>query len=119
MKTADRMIHTIDAAGQTPGRLATHIATLLIGKHKPSFAPNVDAGDAVTVVNAGQLRVTGKKMEQKVYHHHTMYPRGLKALPARTLFAEDPSDMLRRAVSRMLPKNTHRPERLKRLKISN
>ena len=119
MKKSERMIHTLDATDQAPGRLASHIAHLLIGKHKASFAPNVDNGDTVAVVNAAKLRLTGKKMEQKEYYHHTMYPKGLKTEHARSVFADDPSDMIRRAVSRMLPKNTHRTERLKRLTITN
>jgi large subunit ribosomal protein L13 len=119
MTKVERQLQKLDATGKAPGRLATQIATYLIGKHKPSFAPNRDDGDKVEVVNASKMAITGKKVEQKVYHHHSMYPRGHKETPMKRVLASDPSDVLRRAVSRMLPKNSHRTERLKRLKITD
>lgn len=119
MADVQRPIHTLDAAGQAPGRLASRVALLLIGKHKPAFTPHVDLGDAVKVVNAAKMAVTGKKLEQTVYRHHTTYPRGLKEVGMKVVMKRDPSDVLRRAVSRMLPKNRHRTARLKRLNIAN
>ncbi|MBM5789488.1 50S ribosomal protein L13 [Candidatus Parcubacteria bacterium] len=119
MKTIDRDIHTIDATGKTPGRLATAIARLLIGKHRPSYAPNVDGGDHVQITNAAKMRLTGKKLEQKVYYRHTEYANGLKTQTMRSVWTKDPADVLRRAVSRMLPKNKLRAERMKRLVVKN
>jgi large subunit ribosomal protein L13 len=119
MQKVNRATHTIDATGKAPGRLATEISRLLIGKHKADFTPNVDGGDAVDVVNAAKMTVTGKKMENKVYHHHTAHPGGLRSLELKKLWTQDPGDALRRAVSRMLPKNRHRNERMKRLTIKN
>jgi len=119
MQKVIRKIHTIDATGKAPGRLATEVSRLLIGKHKASFVPNVDGGDTVEVTNASKMALTGKKMEQKTYYAHTMHPGGLSKLPIRTLWAKDPADVLRRAVSRMLPKNRHRDERMKRLTVKN
>src|SRR3990167_6336162 len=107
-------IHTIDATGKAPGRLATEVSQILIGKHKISFTPHRDDGDHVQVVNAGKMVLTGKKLTQKVYSHHTTYAAGLRQKKLSTIWAEDPGDVLRRAVSRMLPKNKHRTERLKR-----
>ena len=114
-----RTTKTLDAAGKVPGRLATQIATILIGKDKASYMPNVDAGDMVEVSNASKMSVTEKKLVQKTYYAHTGGPRGLSALKMKTLWAKDPSDVLRRAVSRMLPKNRLRNERMKRLTIKN
>lgn len=119
MKVMQREIHTIDAQGMAPGRLATEVVHLLIGKHKPSFVPHLDEGDHVQVINAGKMVITGKKVDQKVYSHHTTYAAGLRQMKLSTLWAKDPADVLRRAVSRMLPKNKHRSERLKRLAVTN
>jgi large subunit ribosomal protein L13 len=119
MKELERDIHTIDAEGKTPGRLATQVVNLLMGKHRASFTPNVDAGDHVQVMNAAKMTITGKKIDQKVYYRHTEYGEGLKITPLSRLWAKDPSDVLRRAVSRMLPKNSHRKERLKRFVVKN
>jgi large subunit ribosomal protein L13 len=106
---------SIDATGKAPGRLATEIARLLMGKHKADFAKNVDAGDTIEVENAGAMVLTGKKMEQRVYYAHTGHPRGLSATTIKSVWAKDAADVLRRAVSRMLPKNSHRDSRMKRL----
>ncbi len=119
MADKNRTTQTFDAAGMAPGRLATKIAMVLMGKDKASFMPNMDAGDAVVVSNASKMKITGKKMDQKTYYAHTGGPRGLSAKLLKTVWAKDPSDVLRRAVDRMLPKNRHRSERMKRLKISN
>ena len=114
-----RAIQSFDAAGKAPGRLATQIAMTLIGKTKATWAPNVDDGDAVEVKNAAQMKISGNKMEQKTYYAHTGGPRGLSATLMKTVWAKDPADVLRRAVDRMLPKNTHRSPRMRRLTISN
>jgi large subunit ribosomal protein L13 len=119
MNSMKRTTQTVDATGKTPGRLATQIAMMLMGKNKAGFLPNVDAGDAVEVSNASKMSVTGKKLDQKTYYSHTGGPRGLSATLMKTVWAKDPAEVLRRAVDRMLPKNRHRNERMKRLKISN
>ena len=119
MKELPRNIHTIDADGLPPGRLATTVVRLLIGKHKPSFVPNVDAGDHVQVVNASKMKIHPKKETQKIYYRHTTYASGLKKRTLGGLMATDPSKVLKAAVSLMLPKNKHRSPRLKRLLIKN
>jgi len=113
-----RDTYKVDATGISLGRLASDLATHLIGKHKPSYLPHIDAGDNVEVTNIALVKITGKKLSQKNYYHHTFHPGGLKTMPMEKLFAEDPAEVLRKAVSRMLPKNSHRVERMKRLKIS-
>jgi large subunit ribosomal protein L13 len=115
----ERTTVAIDATGKIPGRLASEIAMILMGKTKPSYAPNVDAGDAVEVNNASKMAVNAKRLESKIYYSHTGGPRGLSATLMKTVWSKDPGDVLRRAVSRMLPKNRHRNERLKRLSIKN
>lgn len=112
-------IHTIDAEGKAPGRVASEASTFLIGKHKVDFISNIDAGDHVQVVNAAKMKVDENKMEQKVYYHHTGYAHGLKQVTMKRLFEKDPSEIIRRAVSRMLPKNKQRTERMKRLTVKN
>ena len=118
MANVSRTTHTLDATGQAPGRLASQIAHLLIGKHKVDFLPNVDAGDIVQVVNAAKVKVTGRKLEQKNYYHHTGAPGGLRTKAMKTAMEEDPTQIITRAVSRMLPKNSHRNPRLKRLTVT-
>lgn len=113
-----RDVYKVDAAGKAIGRIATDIAQHLIGKHKPSFQPHLDIGDIVEVTNVAQVKITGKKMEQKEYFRHSGYPGGIKSKTLEELFEENPAYVLEAAVSRMLPKNKHRKERLKRLKIS-
>jgi large subunit ribosomal protein L13 len=115
----DRNIHTIDADGKSPGRLATQAVGLLMGKHKASFAPNVDGGDHVQVINASKMKIIGKRLEQKQYFHHTAFASGLRTTSMKKVWADNPGDVLVRAVSRMLPKNSHRNERLKRLVVKN
>ena len=109
--------HLIDAQGQVLGRLATRVAQLLIGKHKPTFTPHVDAGDHVVVVNAGGIRVTGKKMTDKIYYRHSFYPGGLKQRTYRQVVERFPTRPLELAVKRMLPKNRHQSPRMRRLHI--
>ena len=111
----NRKKHVLDAIGQRPGRLATEAAKFLMGKHKVSYDPSTDCGDKVQITNITQLFFSGKKIEQKIYRHHTMHPGGLKEAPAKKIADEDPEEILRSAVSKMLPKNKFRTNRLKRL----
>ena len=111
-----KWIH-IDAEGVVVGRLATFIANRLRGKHLPTYTPHVDCGDYVVVTNASHIAVTGRKDEQKLYRHHTMFPGGLKEIPYKTMLQKKPEEIIRRAVSGMLPKNKLRERRLERLKI--
>jgi len=107
----------LDATGLAPGRLATKIAGLLIGKGKVDYTPNIDNGDKVVILNASKIHFTGKKIMQKVYRHHSLHPGGLKEIPARRMLAENPEEIIRRCVERMLPKNKTRSARLRRLVI--
>ena len=116
-KTIVRGTHEIDATEKTLGRLATHIATLLRGKNKPSFQPHIDGGDKVVVRNVSKIKITGQKMNQKVYYSYSGYPGGLKTKKLSTLFAVNPADVLRRAVFQMLPDNRLRKEMIKHLDI--
>ncbi|MDH4121066.1 MAG: 50S ribosomal protein L13 [Deltaproteobacteria bacterium] len=95
----------VDVQGQTLGRAATRIATLLRGKHKPHFTPHLDTGDFVVVVNAEKIKLTGAKLKDKFYFHHTRYPGGVKVIHAEKLLNEKPTELMRQAVKRMLPKN--------------
>ncbi|SGY66042.1 BQ5605_C004g02615 [Microbotryum silenes-dioicae] len=135
-----RTWRSVDADGQILGRMATRIAITLMGKHKPIFDPATDCGDYVVVTNASKVAVTGKKADQKLYRHHTMYPGGLKEIPYKTMLKNKPEEVsatrsggcshmsfktaraflcqiIRRAVSGMLPKNRLRAKRLDRLMI--
>jgi len=107
----------IDASAQTLGRLATQIAVLLRGKHKPTFSPNLDGGDFVVVVNAEQVRLTGRKPDQKMYYRHSSYPGGFKAVPYRRMLASHPERILRFAVKGMLPKTRLGRQQLAKLKV--
>ncbi len=107
----------VDARDKVLGRLATRIATILMGKSKPTYTPHVDAGDFVVVLNADKVRLTGKKAENKVYYHHTFYPGGLKEIPFKMMRKRHPERVLFLAVKNMLPKNKLRACRLRRLKI--
>jgi len=107
----------VDARGEVIGRLASRIATVLMGKSKPTYAPNVDSGDFVVVVNADKIRITGKKADKKIYYHHTFYPGGLKEIPFKMMLERHPERILFLAVKNMLPKNKLRAPRLKRLKL--
>jgi large subunit ribosomal protein L13 len=96
----------VDADGQVLGRLASEVAKVLRGKHKPEYTPHVDTGDHVIVVNAEKVKLTGKKLEQKLYRHHTGYPGGLKEVKYRHLMERRPEKAIELAVKGMLPKNT-------------
>lgn len=97
--------YMVDAEGKTFGRLASQVAAILIGKNKPEYTPNVDTGDYVVVVNADKLVLTGKKLDQKIYYHHSGHPGGLKETKYRHLMENKPEFAFREAVRRMLPKN--------------
>jgi large subunit ribosomal protein L13 len=107
----------VDAQGMVLGRLASRIATVLRGKNKPEFTPHLDTGDFVVVVNAGQVKLTGKKLDQKIYYHHSGYMGGLKETSARQMLKKKPEEILRHAVRGMLPKNSLGRNQLKKLKI--
>jgi large subunit ribosomal protein L13 len=109
--------YVIDAEGKVLGRLATEIARRLRGKHKPVYTPYVDTGDFVIVVNAGKVKLTGKKLTDKIYYRHSGYPGGLKETPAGKMLQEKPGEVLRLAVRGMLPKNSLGRAMLKKLKI--
>lgn len=114
---AERKWHVIDVAGLTLGRAATQIATLLRGKHKPDYTPNVDSGDFVVVLNAQKVHLTGKKLDDKMYYKHTLYLGGLKSRPAREMLDTRSDEVIRRAVWGMLPKGPLGRVIIKKLKI--
>ena len=107
----------VDAQGQVLGRLATRIARILIGKDKPNFTPYLDCGDHVVVINAEQIKLTGNKIDQKVYRTHSGYPGGLKEVPVKRLMPERADWVIREAVLGMLPKNKLRARRAKMLRV--
>jgi large subunit ribosomal protein L13 len=107
----------VDAQGQVLGRLATRIARILIGKDKANFTPYLDCGDHVVVINAEQIKLTGNKIDQKLYRHHSGYPGGLKEVPIRVMLQRRPEEVLREAVLGMLPKNKLRARRAKKLRV--
>lgn len=107
----------IDAKGQVLGRLATRVARLLIGKDKPQFTPYLDCGDHVIVINAESIKLTGNKIDQKVYRRHSGYPGGLKETPIKALMQQRPEEVVREAVLGMLPKNKLRARRAKKLRV--
>jgi large subunit ribosomal protein L13 len=112
-----RQWHLIDAKGQILGRLATRVAGLLRGKGKPTFTPYLDEGDFVVVVNASSVKLTGKKLEQKMAYSHSLYPGGLKLVPYGRLMAENPERVIEKAVSAMLTKSKLRARMMTRLKV--
>ena len=107
----------VDAKGKTLGRLASRIAILLRGKHKPIFTPHVDAGDFVVVVNAEKINLTGKKWQEKLYIYHTGYPGGLKSTSAEKVRNKNPERLITTAVQGMLPKNKLGKKMIKKLKV--
>ena len=113
----DRQLHKINAEGKSVGRIATEIALLLRGKNKPEFEPYQDCGDMVEVSNIAKLKFTGKKLDNKKYYSYSGYPGGLKEKKLADVFANDPGDVLKRAVRKMLPAVRFRKEMLKRLTI--
>jgi len=113
----ERQWHVIDATDVVLGRLATHIATLLRGKHKPTFAPHVDTGDFVVVVNAGKVALTGNKRDQKFAYRHSGYPGGLRKRSFGELLDSRPDRLLEKVVKGMLPKNKLGRAQAKKLKV--
>ncbi len=109
--------HLIDARDKVLGRLASKIAILLRGKHKPIFTPHMDAGDYVVVVNADKVALTGNKLEKKIYYRHSGYVGGLKEIPAKEMLLRRPENLIRLAVKGMLPKNSLGRRQLTKLKI--
>ena len=103
--TVERKWYVVDAEGKTLGRLASDVANVLRGKNKPIYTPHIDTGDYVIVVNAEKVKVTGKKLEQKIYYHHSGYPGGLKETKYRHLMERKPEFAFKEAVRRMLPKS--------------
>ena len=113
----ERRWYVVDAKDAVLGRLATKIATYLRGKNKPVFTPNVDTGDFIIVINAEKIRLTGRKLDNKVYYHHTGYIGGIKAQTAKAMIDKRPEKIIEKAVWGMLPKNTLGKQMLKKLKV--
>lgn len=109
--------HLVDAAGKILGKLAVEVATLLMGKHKPMYAPNLDTGDYVVVINAAKVKVSGKKAEQKRYYRHSGYPGGLKAPTFEEVFGRYPARVVEHAVKGMLPHNHLGKDMLSKLRV--
>ncbi len=113
----DRRWHLIDASGRVLGRLATEVAVLLRGKHKPIFSPHLDAGDFVVVINAERVVLTGKKLKDKAYHRHSGYPGGLKTTSAEQMLKKHPTRVVEYAVRGMLPKTKLGDALFRKLKV--
>jgi large subunit ribosomal protein L13 len=109
--------YLVDAKGKILGRLASEIAKRLRGKHKPIYTPHVDTGDFVVVINADKIRLTGKKLTDKIYYRHTGYPGGIKSIAAGKMLKEKPERLIHLAVRGMLPKNSLGRRMLKKLKV--
>jgi large subunit ribosomal protein L13 len=116
-KDIERGWYLVNAEGKTLGRLASEIAKVLRGKHKPIYTPHLDCGDYVIVVNADKVRVTGRKLDQKMYYRHTGYPGGIKSISLRNQLQKHPERVLQAAVRGMLPKNRLGRKMLKKLKV--
>jgi large subunit ribosomal protein L13 len=113
----ERAWYVVDAEGKTLGRLASQIAAILRGKHKPTFTPHVDCGDHVIVINAEKVHLTGDKLRKKMYFHHSRYPGGLKAIPYGQLLATKPERAIEEAVRGMLPHNRLGRQMFRKLKV--
>lgn len=116
-ETIERKWYVIDAAGKPVGKTAVTAANILRGKHRPEFTPHADCGEFVIIINAGKAVFTGKKLTQKVYHHHSGYIGGLKSVTAKQMMAERPEFVMEQAVKGMLPKNTLGAKSLTRLRV--
>lgn len=115
MKEVKRKLHKIDATNKSVGRLASQIAIILRGKNKPEYESNIDCGDIIEVMHVDKLKFSGRKLDQKKYYRYSGYPGGLKTIKMSELFTKNPSEVLRRAVRKMLPPNKLRKNMLKRL----
>lgn len=109
--------YLVDANDQILGRVATQIARILLGKNKPNYTPGLDTGDHVIVINCERVRVTGKRLDDKIYYHHTQYPSGIKSVDLRTQLRKHPERVIRAAVWGMLPKNKYGRQLIKKLRI--
>lgn len=118
LKHLDKGVHSIDAAGQSLGRVVSRAAGVLQGKHRPDYAPNKDLGRPVHIMNISKAVFTGKKFDQKKYFRFSGYPGGLKEESLKVLWAKKPDEVIRKMVFRMLPANRLRPNRMKRLRIT-
>lgn len=116
-ESVERKWYIVDAKGKTLGRLASEVAKVLRGKHKPEFTPHIDTGDFVIVINASQIELTGKKLTDKIYYRHSGYPGGLKQISARDLREKRPERMIELAVKGMLPKGSLGRKQFKKLKV--
>ncbi len=116
-QTVERKWYVVDADGMPLGRLASQVASILRGKNKPTFTPHCDTGDHVIIINASKVVLTGKKLDQKVYYHHTGYPGGLKSTVYRTLLAEKPEFAVKHAIVGMLPKGPLGRQMAKKLRV--
>ena len=113
----ERIWYIVNAEDKVLGRLASKVATILRGKHKPIYVPHADVGDYVIVINAAKVRLTGKKLEQKVYYHYSGYPGGLKETHLSDLMRKNPEEVIKRAIKGMLPKNKLGRKMLTKLKV--
>jgi large subunit ribosomal protein L13 len=116
-ESVERKWYVVDAQGQVLGRLAAEIARRLRGKHKACFSPHVDTGDFIVVINADKIRLTGNKLDDKIYYRHTGYPGGIRSINARDLLRRKPERVLETAVKGMLPKNRLGRQMYKKLKV--
>ena len=117
VKEIERKWYVVDADGKVLGRLASEIATRLRGKHKPNYSPHMDVGDFIVVVNAEKVKLTGNKLEDKMYYHHSGYIGGLKEKTAKELLEKKPEELLKSAVKGMLTKNTLGRQQFSKLKV--
>ena len=115
--TIERKWYVVDATGYTLGRLASEVAKILRGKNKPIFTPHMDCGDYVIIVNAEKVKVTGKKLDQKIYYHHSQYEGGLKETTLREMMAKNPDKVVKLAVKGMLPKGPLGKSMMKKLHV--
>ena len=113
----ERRWHVIDASGKVLGRLATQVAELLMGKHKPIFSPNLDTGDFVVIINADKVRFTGNKAKQKLYYRHSGYPGGLKSISLEKMMQTNPARVIEHAVKGMLPHTRLGARMMKKLRV--
>jgi large subunit ribosomal protein L13 len=107
----------VDASGATLGKLAAKVASVLRGKHRPDYTPSIDTGDFVVVINADKISVTGKKLKDKIYRHHTTYPSGLREIALQDLIAKKPEEAVKQAVEGMLPNGSLGRAMFKKLKV--
>lgn len=117
LSTVERKWYVVDAEGKTLGRLASEVANVLRGKNKPTYTPHIDTGDYVIVVNAEKIQVTGKKLDQKIYYHHSEYVGGMKEATLREMMQKKPEFVITHAVKGMLPKGPLGRQMLKKLHV--